>query len=114
MAKNLLLHEYDTSGKITDSRPFGSRGELASYLRKKGVRVANGAICDIGEGLVTLAGPRGEKYEIEELVGDSRDDVVMIDGKCWISIGKYCRDTGRSERDVYRAHHLDRRKGNGR
>lgn len=110
MAKRLLLHRYDGIGKV-ESKAFDSRAELCRSLRANGLRFSNSAISEIGEGLVVLHSPDGKvRYEIEELFGDDPDDIVMINGKAYISVGKYCRDTGRSERDVYRAYHLDRRK----
>ena len=38
-------------------------------------------------------------------------DIVAVNGRVFVSVSKYCRDTGKSEREVYRAYHLDRKKG---
>ncbi len=109
MAKRLLMHRYSPDGSV-ESTAYSSRTELARRLRSDGIRFADSMLCDIDDGLVVLHGSDGTKYEVEELVGDGPDDIVMVNGRAYFSIGKYCRDTGRTEREVYRAYHLDRRK----
>ena len=109
MSKALLLHEYKDD-EILMNRPFNTRKELADYLHSRGCHFRNKVISDIGSDLVTIYSPDGTKFEIEELVENRRDEVVRINGKVFVSIDKYCRDTGKNRRDIYRSYHLERRK----
>lgn len=109
MSKALLLHEYNNDG-IPKEKPFNTRKDLADYLHSRGVRFRNDMISDIGNDIVTLYAADGTKFEVEELFTNNRDDVVRLNGKIYVSIDKYCRDTGKNRRDVYRAHHLERKK----
>ena len=111
MAKKFLLHCYKNRSQVV-SVPFDSRQKLVSWLRGNGVAFSNHLLCGIGSGLVKMDGGKSgyQFFEVEEMTGDEPDDIVSINGKIYVSVTKYCRDTGRTEREVYRANHLERKK----
>lgn len=114
MSKRFLLHCYKKRNEV-ESMPFESRQRLVSWLRDHGVTFPNHLLCGIGSGLVKIDGGGSGWlfFEVEEMTGDEPDDIVAVNGRVFVSVSKYCRDTGKSEREVYRAYHLDRKKGHG-
>lgn len=110
--KHYLVHEYKNSLKV-EATAIDTTERLMKYLRSRGTSFPSSTFVRIGSGLVTLYAKDGTKFEVEELPDPTRDDLVRINGRIYVSLEKYCKDTGKNRRDVYRSYHLERRKDRG-
>ena len=106
--KKFLVH-LSQHNKPLYTMSFASRTELASYLRRQGLKFRNETISNINQGFVCFEDKIGFKYEIEEQIEQQR--TLIFEHGLYIPLRDYAEETGQSKRAVLYAFKHNRIKG---
>lgn len=99
--KCFLLHVSRFGTELyTDS--FFSRTALAAHLRGIGLHFTNSDLSELGESSLKLYGRDGLVYEIEE-IDPPTSPALHIEGKLFLPISDFCRETGMSKSTVFKS-----------